>query len=429
MLSTKPNRPVFALCDANSFYASCEKIFRPDLRTTPVVVLSNNDGCVIAQSKEAKVLGIKMAGPWFEVEERAREIGVVEFSSNYELYANMSHRFMATLRQFSPRQEVNSIDESFLDFTGMKRDLVAYGQEIKETVIRWTGLPICVGIGHSKTLAKLANHYAKKQPTFGGVCDFTCMSHDEIDAVLETLPVSAVWGIGRRLEASLRGHGVDTVLRLKRANIKRLRDRFGITMQRTVQELNGEAWLEMDEQIPTGKQVMSSRSFGERVDNLPALREAISYHAANAAQRLRKQGLFTSAVSVSIQNSPFDQAEFYGKTETVVLPSPTDCSLQITNAALWIVKKIYRSRIYYQKAGVMLSELVPEEGQQTDLLGFSDTSNRSGGLMEAMDNINKKYHRSTIHLASEGVDRTWSMRRSFKSPNYTGDWKELPVVG
>ncbi|WON74196.1 hypothetical protein [Nitrosospira sp. Is2] len=175
MSSVRPNRPVFALADANSFYASCEKVFRPDLRNSPVVVLSNNDGCVIAQSREAKALRIRMAGPWFEVEERAREIGAVAFSSNYELYANMSNRVMETVSRFSPRQEVYSIDECFLDLTGIKRDLVAYGHEIKETVTRWTGLPICVGIGHSKTLAKLADHHAKKKAELNGVCDFTRM--------------------------------------------------------------------------------------------------------------------------------------------------------------------------------------------------------------------------------------------------------------
>jgi DNA polymerase V len=428
MSSTRLNRPVFALADANSFYASCEKVFRPDLRNSPVVVLSNNDGCVIAQSREAKALGIRMAGPWFEVEERARGIGAVAFSSNYELYANMSNRFMATLSQFSRRQEAYSIDECFLDLTGMSRNLVAYGHEIKETVTRWTGLPICVGIGHSKTLAKLANHCAKKQHELNGVCDFTLMSDDEMDAVLEKLPISSVWGIGRRLEKSLNTVGVENVLRLKRANLRRVRDRFGIVMQRTVQELNGEPWLELDEAAPIAKQVMSSRSFGQRVESLQELNEAISYHAANAAQRLRKQGLFASAVSVFIQNSPFDQAEFYGRTETVALPAPTECVLQITNAALWLLKKIYKPEVYYQKAGVMLSELVPEEGQQTDLFAYSSSSNKSGRLMDTVDKINGKYGRSTIHLASEGVDRTWAMRRSFKSPNYTGDWNELPAA-
>ncbi|MBA4143998.1 MAG: Y-family DNA polymerase [Nitrosospira sp.] len=426
MSSTKPNRPVFALADANSFYASCEKIFRPDLRNSPVVVLSNNDGCVIAQSREAKALGIKMAGPWFEVEERAREIGAVAFSSNYELYANMSNRFMATLSQFSPRQEVYSIDECFLDLTGIRKDLVAYGQEIKETVTHWTGLPMCVGIGHSKTLAKLANYYAKKEPKLNGVCDFTRMSDNELDGVLKTLPVSSVWGIGRRLEVSLKALGLENVLRLKKANLRRIRDRFGIVMQRTVQELNGEPWPELDDVAPIAKQVMSSRSFGQRVESLQELREAISHHAANAAQRLRKQDLFASAVSVFIQNSPFDQAEFYGRTETVTLPAPTACSLQITNAALWLLKKMYQPQVYYQKAGVILSDLVPKEGQQTDLFAYS--SSRSGRLMDIVDKINSKYRRSTVHLASEGIDRNWSMRRSFKSPNYTGDWNELPVV-
>ena len=295
-----------------------------------------------------------------------------------KIYVNMSNRFMATLRQFSPRQEVYSIDECFLDLTGITRDLVAYGQEIKETVTRWTGLPMCVGIGYSKTLAKLANHYAKKQPELNGVCDFTRMRDDELDAVLEKLPVSSVWGIGRRLEASLKALGVENVLRLKRANLRRVRGRFGITMQRTVQELNGESWLELEVAAPIAKQVMSSRSFGKRVETLPALRETISYHAANAAQRLRKQGLFATAVSVFIQNSPFDQAEFYGRTETIALPAPTD-SLQITNAALWLLKKMYRPEVYYQKAGVMLSELVPEGGQQTDLFASHPAATSPAG--------------------------------------------------
>ena len=366
--------------------------------------------------------------PWFEVEERAKEIGAIAFSSNYELYANMSNRFMATLRQFSPRQEVYSIDECFLDLTGIKRDLVAYGHEIKETVAHWTGLPICVGIGHSKTLAKLANYYAKKRLELNCIYDFTRMGDDELDAVLEKLPVSSVWGIGRRLENSLKVLGVENVLRRKRANLRRVRDRFGITMQRTVQELNGEPWLKLDEAAPIAKQVMSSRSFGQRVGSLQELREAISYYASNAAQRLRKQGLFACAVSVFIQNSPFDQAEFYGRTETVALSAPTECSLQITNAAVWLLKKMYQPEVYYQKAGVMLSELVPEAGQQTDLFAYSFSSNKSGRLMDTLDSINRKFRRSTVHLASEGIDRPWSMRRSFKSSNYTGDWNELPMV-
>lgn len=429
MPSTSSNKTVYALCDANSFYASCEKVFRPDLRLSPVVVLSNNDGCVIAQSKEAKaILELYMCKPWFEVEEEAKKLGVTHFSSNYELYANMSNRFVATLRQFTPRLEVYSIDESFLDLTGFKRDLTVYGQQIKDTVYEWTGLPICVGIGHTKTLAKLANHCAKKQAGFNGVCDLTSMTSSEVDNIMEALPVSKVWGVGSRLEASLNQLGVHNVLRLKKANPKRIRDKFGVVLERTIKELNGEPWLELDEVVQEAKQVMSSRSFGARVNTFEDLQEAISFHATNAGERLRKHGLFAGAVYVFIQNSPFDKAEYYGAGQVVALPSPTDCTIQINKVAQWLLKRIYKPGIYYQKAGVMLMELVPVGGQQRELFGNSDGDTKASNLMTALDSINKKYSKGTVKLASEGVDKKWVMRRGFKSPNYTGDWAELPVV-
>lgn len=429
MSSTSQHKPVFALCDANSFYASAEKVFRPELEGRPVVVLSNNDGCVIAQSKEAKaLLEIYMCRPWFELEKEAKKLGAVVFSSNYELYANMSNRFMATLKQFAPRQEVYSIDESFLDMTGMNRNLTEYGQVIKTTVKQWTGLPICVGFGHSKTLSKLANHCAKKQSVWNGVCDFTSLPEDELDTMLEKLPVSKVWGVGSRLEAKLNKLGVYDVLRLKRAEPKRIRDEFGVVLERTIKELNGEVWLELDEMLPEAKQVMSSRSFGARVNALKDLQQAISFHATNAGQRLRKHGLYANAVYVFIQNSPFDQAEYYCGGMMIALPSPTDCTLQIAQAALWLLKKVYKEGIYYQKAGVMLMELVPEGGQQKDLFGYSSKVTKSSNLMNTLDSINQKYTRSTIKLGSEGTNKTWAMRRSFKSPNYTGNWNELPTA-
>lgn len=419
----------FALCDANSFYASCEKVFRPDLKDKPVVVLSNNDGCVIAQSKEAKaLLELWMCRPWFEIEEEANKLGVVAFSSNYELYANMSNRFMATLKQFTPRQEVYSIDESFLDLTGMKRDLAAYGKEIKNTVMQWTGLPICVGIGSTKTLAKLANHCAKKNSQFNGVCDFTSMSQADVDSLMQKLQVSKVWGIGNRLEAKLNRVGVHDVLRLKGADPKRIRDEFGVLLERTIKELNGESWLELDETLPEAKQVMSSRSFGTRVTTLKELEEAISFHAGNACQRLRKHGLYANAVYVFIQNSPFDVAEYYSASYTVAMPSPTDNTLQINKTALWILKKLFKEGIYYQKAGVMLMELVPAGGQQNDLFGFTLGEEKATKLMDAMDSINEKYSKGTIKLASEGLNKAWAMKRNMKSPNYTTDWNDLPLL-
>ena len=422
-------KPIFALCDANSFYASCEQVFRPELRGKPVVVLSNNDGCVIAQSKEAKaMLDIYMCRPWFELEKQAKKLGVTHFSSNYELYANMSNRFVATLRQFAPRIEVYSIDESFLDLTGFTQDLTAYGLEIKNTVFQWTGLPICVGIAHTKTLAKLANHCAKKVDGFNGACDFTSMARSQLDKIMESLPVSKVWGVGSKLEAKLNSVGVHNVLRLKNANPKRIRDKFGVLLERTVKELNGESWLALDEMVGESKQVMSSRSFGTRVNILADLQEAISFHATNASERLRKQGLYTSAVLVFVQNSPFDQAEYYGNSMTIALPSPTDCTLQINKAAQWLLKRIYKPDIYYQKAGVMLMELVSEGGQQQDLFGYSTDDVKASKLMETLDRINQKYSKGTVKLASEGIDKTWVMRRGAKSPNYTGSWGELPRV-
>ena len=423
------DRPVFALADANSFYASAEQVFRPELIGKPVVVLSNNDGCVIAQSKEAKaILEIYMCRPWFELEKQARELGVVAFSSNYELYANMSNRFMDTLRHFSPRIEVYSIDECFVDLTGFKQDLTAYGQKMKETVKQWTGLPICVGVGHSKTLAKLANHCAKKQPLFNGVCDFTSRSNAEVDALLEKLAVDAVWGVGGRLAPKLEQLGINNVLRLKRANPKRIRDEFGVLLERTIKELNGEPWLELEEALPEAKQVMSSRSFGERLHRLEDLQNAISFHAATACERMRSRKLYANAVFVFIQNSPHDKAAYYAPCLSVALPSTTDCTMKITQTALWLLKKIYKPGVYYLKGGVMLMDLVPEQGQQTDLFGYSMDDPKATTLMKTLDITNRKYGRGTIRMASEGTGKTWAMRRNLKSPNYTGDWEELRQV-
>jgi DNA polymerase V len=427
MSSPLRNKRIYALADANTFYASAERVFRPDLEGKPIVVLSNNDGCVIAQSKEAKaVLDIRMAKPWFELEAEGKKHSVVVFSSNYELYAAMSNRFMATLRQFTPRQEVYSIDESFLDMTGINRNLTEYGQEIRATVKQWTKLPICVGFGHSKTLAKLANHCAKKQDRWSGVCDLTALSEPELASILEQLPVSKVWGIGSRLERRLNAVGIMNVLRLKRANPKRILDHFGVLMERTVLELNGEPWLELDDMRPESKQVMSSRSFGARITELRDLVEAITFHAANAAHRMRKQNLSANTVFAFVQNSPFDQAEFYPGSEAIALPAPTNSTLQINRAAQYLLKKIYKPGVYYQKAGVMLMDLVPNEGRQDDLFGYSQEDDKSTRLMEALDRINQKYTRGTIKLASEGIDKAWAMRRDYKSPSYCGDWSELP---
>ena len=422
------SRHIFALADVNSMYCSCERVFRPDLSHTPLVALSNNDDCAIAQTAEVKVLDIEMAQPWYQVREKALAHGVVAFSSNYELYANFSNRFNEVLRQFTPRLEVYSIDECFLDLTGIKTDLTEYGHKIKDTVLQWVKLPICVGMGHSKTLAKLSNKVAKSRAEFKGVCDFTSMSEAEVDAILAQIEVRKVWGVGNSTEAKLHRVGVENALRLKRANPKRIRNEFGVLLERTVRELNGEVWIDMLDGPLPAKQVMSSRSFGDRITTFHEMTEAVTFHATNAAFKLRKQKLYTNMVFCFIQNSPFDKIPYY-KPMVVALPAPTDCTFKITEAALGMLKQIYKPGIHYQKVGVMLMELVPEQGQQTDLFGYTESKPKSTALMKTLDGLNKKYGRGTVQLASEGKNKAWAMQRALKSPNYTDDWKALPVIG
>lgn len=422
-------RRVFALADVNSMYASCEEVFRPDIRGRPVVVLSNNDGCVIAQNKLAKAtLEIYMAKPWFEIKEEAENLGTVVFSSNYELYANMSNRFAAVMSRYSPRMEKYSIDEVFLEMTGIHVNYTDYGQTIKQDVRASTGLPICVGFGYSKTLAKLANHCAKKQDHWNGVCDFTSMTEDEIDAILATLPVSKVWGVGHRLEAKLNKLGVHTVLRLKYADPKRIRDEFGVLLERTVRELNGEVWIEMEDELPEAKQVMSSRSFGVRASTIEDLSQAVAFHAGIAAERMRGKGLYANGVYVFAQNSPHDQAKYYSGQLSVGFPAATNSTTKITKTALWLLKKLYRPGVYYQKCGVMLLDTVSSGGLQSDMFGFTKGDSKSEALMDVMDRIKQKYPNNPIKSAAEGKVHEWKMQRNYLSPNYTGDWSQLLEV-
>jgi DNA polymerase V len=429
MLLTPSPRRVFALADVNSMYASCEEVFRPDIRGKPVVVLSNNDGCVIAQNKLAKAtLEIYMARPWFEIKEAAEKLGTVVFSSNYELYANMSNRFAAILSRYSPRMEKYSIDEVFLEMTGINVEYTKYGQTIKNDVKDSTGLPICVGFGYSKTLAKLANHCAKKQDQWNGVCDLTKLGDAELDSIMSALPVSKVWGVGRKLEARLNELGVYTVLRLKNADPKRIRDEFGVLLERTVRELNGEVWIEMEDELPEAKQVMSSRSFGVRASTMEELSQAIAFHSGIAAERMRSKGLYANGVYVFIMNSPHDQAPYYANSLSLGFPAPTNSTTKITKSALWILKKIFRPGVYYQKCGVMLLETVSSKGLQSDMFGFTEDDPKAQSIMAVMDKINQKYSKGTIKSAAEGDVQAWKMQRNYLSPNYTGDWHELLEV-
>lgn len=419
-----------ALIDVNNFYVSCERVFNPKLINKPVIVLSNNDGCAVARSNEVKALGVAMGAPWFKLKDLARQYGIIGLSSNYALYADMSNRVMSILQAYSPDQEVYSIDESFLDLTEFQsRDLIKYGQHMRKRILKWTGLPVCVGIGATKTLSKLANHCAKKRPVFNGVCNFNAMEPDELDALLSEIEVGEIWGVGGKLAPKLQALGFKTVLDLKRANPERLRRQFSVVMEKTIRELNGTVCIELEEIAPAKKQIISSRSFGQSVSDYESLAESITLYMSRAAEKLRHQQSFAGSVYVYIRTSPFRPEDpFYSNGMTIPLPSPTDDTRQLVIVALWALKQIYKPNYNYAKAGVMLSELVPAQGVQADLFSQTQTNQKSSALMNTMDVINQKLGRETIKLASEGFRRPWKMKQGNKSPAYTTRWTEIPTI-
>jgi DNA polymerase V len=424
-----PTRSI-ALIDVNNFYVSCERVFNPKLIGKPVVVLSNNDGCAVARSNEVKALGVPMGAPWFKLKDLAKQHGIIAYSSNYALYADMSNRVMSILRQFSPDQEVYSIDESFLDLTSFqRRDLIKYGQKIRSTILQCTGLPVCVGIGATKTLAKLANHCAKKRPIYDGVCNFNSMSEAELDSVLSEIDVGEIWGVGRKLTPKLKQLGFNTVLDLKHADPEILRQNFSVVMEKTIRELNGTVCIELEEVMPAKQQILSSRSFGTPVTDINGLSESISLYVSRAAEKLRRQNSFAGSLYVYIRTSPFREKDpQYSNGMTIKLPSPTDNTPKLVSIALWGLKQIYRPGYNYAKAGIMLGELVPAAGIQTDLFSNMQPDSKSERLMHAMDLINRKMGKESIKVASEGFKRPWKMKQENKSPSYTTNWDELLKV-
>lgn len=419
-----------ALIDVNNFYVSCERVFNPSLIGRPVVVLSNNDGCAVARSNEVKALGVSMGAPWFKLKDLAKQHGIVALSSNYALYADMSNRVMSILSEFSPEQEIYSIDESFLDLTEFKRrDLLVYGQQMRKRILEWTGLPVCVGIASTKTLAKLANHCAKKQPEFNGVCNFNQMSQEALEQLLAQVEVGQVWGIGRKLAPKLQAIGVNTVLDLKHANTETLRNKFSVLMEKTIRELNGTVCIELEEVAPVKKQIMSSRSFGIPVMDIGSLSESVSLYISTAAEKLRQQKSFAGSIHVYIRTSPFIKPEEnYGDSITIPLPSPTDDTRTLVGVALWGLKKLYKPGYNYQKAGVMLGNLVDGESCQTDMFSIALPSDKSARLMSVLDSINRKIGKESLKLASEGFKRPWRMKQENKSPSYTTKWDEVLVI-
>ena len=428
--------PVFALVDCNNFYASCEKLFRPDLRDRPVVVLSNNDGCVVARSPEAKALGIKMGVPAFKIRDLIRRAGVVQFSSNYALYADMSARVMHTLESMAPCVEVYSIDESFLDLTGVDHceNLATFGYRARQVIGDWIGLPVCVGMATTKTLAKLANYGAKKYPATGGVVDLT--DTERARRLMALVPLDEVWGVGPRLTKRLNALGIKTALDLADADPAWIRAHSNVVLERTVRELNGISCLDLEQVTPTKQQILCSRSFGERITSLELMRQAVTGFMARAAEKLRGEHQKTQAVTVFIRTNPFKPDDpQYSRSASTQLPRPTDDTRYLAQTATTLLERLWNDGYEYHKAGVMLGEFTPSDVEQMGLFESAGEgeaekrqAQRSQDLMHTLDAINRQC-RGGVYLAGQGgLNAAFAMKREYLSPAYTTRWADLPAV-
>jgi DNA polymerase V len=413
---------MFALVDCNNFYASCERVFQPQLENRPVVVLSNNDGCIIARSNEAKKLGIGMGEPFFKVRPIVERYGVAVRSSNYELYGDMSQRVMQTLMGLTSDVEIYSIDEAFCGISGfLHRDLEAYAWEIKDTVKRWTGVPVGVGIGPTKTLAKLANNAAKK-------ADGVTVLHTEAmtKAILAMTPVRDVWGIGRQYDKFLEKYGIRTAYEFSRARDSWIRKHMHVTGLRTAQELRGIPCIPLEEQPDPKQNIAMSRMFGRPITRLKDLEEAIAAYATRAAEKLRGEGLNANNMLVFFYTSPFKEG-FTGASLAITLPRATSYTPDLVRFATAAVRQEFREGHAYIKAGLILSELTEPASEQLTLFNGGNEENRIA-VMQALDTVNKRWGRNTLFYAASGIKKEWRMRRERKSPSYTTRIAELLKV-
>lgn len=418
--------PVFALVDCNNFYASCERVFSPMLEGKPIVVLSNNDGCVVARSNEAKALGIAMGVPEFQIRPVLRAHRVQVFSSNYRLYGDLSQRVMETLEQFSPNIEIYSIDEAFLSLMGFeRRDLTEYGRQIRRTVKQWTGIPVSVGIAETKTLAKIANRVAKRTPDVGGVYDLRACPDREV--LLGRIAVEDVWGIGPNYAHLLKQHGIATALQLRQADVQWIRTHMGVVGMRLVAELRGRSCLDL-EACPAPKQgITCSRAFGRSVSTLAEMEEAVSSYVSRAAEKLRGEGLAATVLTVFLMTNEFTDEPQYRNSVTCSLSVGTDTTSELIRAALRGLRTIYRDGYRYKKAGVMFTALVPASQVQPDLFDHQDRP-RSKRLMAALDAVNDRWGAGTLEYAASGLTKAWKTQFHRRSPAYTTDWNALPVA-
>ena len=413
--------PLIALADCNNFYVSCERVFRPSLEKRPVIVLSNNDGCAVARSNEAKAIGIPMGAPYHQIRKLCERNGVVVLSSNYELYGDMSSRVVSVLARFAPELEVYSIDESFLDLTGVP-DPLQLSTRMRDQVKKWTGIPISVGLGSTKTLAKAANRFAKKK---GSGC--TVVDCDD-EGALQNLPIEDVWGVGRRLNVRLRRIGILNAWDFARAPSASIRAIGGVTLERTQRELAGISCLEMEELAPPRKNTCCSRSFGKPVTDLDELEEAVANYGVRAARKVRSEGSLASGLQVFIMTNRFreDQPQ-YANSRTLSLDEPTDDPIRIVQNAKRLLRGMFRPGYAYKKAGVILLDLVSSSFRQ-GLLFEEHGSSRRSEFVNAVEEAASRYGAGGAFWGGQGIGKQWRMRREMRTPRYTTSWNEIPVM-
>jgi DNA polymerase V len=415
---------MIALVDCKNFYASCERVFRPELRGEPLVVLSNNDGCVIARSDEAKALGIDMTQPYFEIRDHLDEHGVHVFSSNYTLYEDMSRRVIETLEQFTPRVEQYSIDEVFLGLEGFTdRDLTEYARRMVRVTHQWTGIPVSVALAPTKTLAKVVMEFVKESEERVG----NYREWDVPDRYLDRLNVEDVWGIGPNYAERCRGNDDETALDLKNVEERWARDHLTVEGARRVRELNEQACIPVDENPDPKKNIACSRMFGERQTRLAPIKQAVAHHVSRAAEKMRRSDLAAGGLYVSLRTGRFDEKSLFTARDEIELDRPTDSTHRLVTKATKIAEKLYKSGKAFKKANVVLMGLVPRSSVQLTLKE-GERVTRDEDLMEALDEINGEYGQGSLRSAASGFERDWSMKRQNLSKRYTTRWEELPVA-
>jgi len=413
-----------ALVDCNSFYVSCERLFNPRIRKKPVVVLSNNDGCIISRSNEAKALGIKMGEPYFKAKDIIVKNKVEVFSSNYSLYGDLSRRVMRTLKRFNSEIEIYSIDEAFIDLSNFSdQDVEKVGKEIRETVLQWTGIPTSIGIAKTKTLSKIANHIAKKKQS--GVTNL--IGIDNLDPILEKVEINDVWGVGKQLTKFYQKNGIYNAKQLKNKSNTWIKKSSNVLGSRTAMELRGIPCINLETTQTKRKSCVVSRSFGKRIEKFQELKEAVTNYCLNASEKIRSESLVTKAITVFVRTSPFQRNYgYYSNAKTIDFPIATNNSIEIVKTAVSILETIFKNGYQYQKAGVMLTGLRNDDGRKN--LFSSEKDEKINSLMKSIDNTNYRYGRSTLSLASAGVQKKWNMRRQYSSKIDTADFYCLPTI-